>query len=76
MVITNQKVRAVLATVGLVALTVVVTAIVQLAITYLDRDTIVKGLAGIVLLFLLYTIYGLFLAKIQYDDKLRKIAKK
>jgi len=76
MVITNQKVRAVLATVGLVALTVVVTAIVQLAITYLDRDTIVKGLAGIVLLFLLYTIYGLFLAKIQYDDKLREIAKK
>ena len=76
MVITNQKVRAVLATVGLVALTVVVTAIVQLAITYLDRDTIVKGLAGIVLLFLLYTIYGLFLAKIQYDDKLRKIAEK
>jgi len=76
MVITNQRLRAVLATVGLVTLTVVVTAIFQLVITYLDRDTIMKGLAGIVLLFLLYTIYGLFLAKIQYDDKLREITKK
>ena len=76
MVITNQKARATLATIGLVALTVVATATVQLVATYLDRETIIKGVSGIVLLFLLYTIYGLFLAKIQYDDKIREIARK
>jgi len=76
MVIKNQKARAAIATVAMVALVVTVTAIVQLVAAYLDRDTIMKGLAGIVLLFLLYTIYGLFLAKIQYDDKIRKIAEK
>jgi hypothetical protein len=76
MVIKNQKARALIATAGMIALTVAVTVVFQLAATYLDRETIMKGLAGIVLLFLLYTIYGLFLAKIQYDDKLSEIAKK
>jgi uncharacterized membrane protein len=76
MVITNQKARALVATVAMTALVVVVTAVVQLVATYLDRETIMQGLAGIVLLVLLYTVYGLFLAKIQYDDKLRKIAEK
>jgi len=76
MVIKNQQVRALVATAAMTALVVVVTAVVQLVATYLDRETIMKGLAGIVLLILLYTVYGLFLAKIQYDDKLRKIAEK
>jgi len=76
MVIKNQKARALVATVAMVALVVIVTAMVQLVATYLDRETIMKGLAGVVLLFLLYTVYGLFLAKIQYDDKLREIARK
>ena len=76
MVIKNQKARALVATAAMTALVVVVTAVVQLVATYLDRETIMKGLAGVVLLFLLYTVYGLFLAKIQYDDKLRKIAEK
>ena len=76
MVIKNQKARAVLATAAMITLVVTVTAVVQLVATYLDRETIMKGLAGIVLLFLLYTVYSLFLAKIQYDDKIREIAKK
>jgi len=76
MVIKNQKARALVATAAMITLVVAVTAIVQLVTTYLDRETIMQGLAGIVLLFLLYTIYGLFLAKIQYDDKIREIAKK
>ena len=76
MVIKNQQARALVATMAMTALVVAVTAVVQLVTTYLDRETIMQGLAGIVLLVLLYTVYGLFLAKIQYDDKLREIAQK
>ena len=76
MVIKNQKAKAVAKTAAFVAVIVGVSIILQLVAAYLDRDTIMKGLAGIVLLFLLYTIYGLFLAKIQYDDKIREMGKK
>ena len=44
MVIKNQKARALVATAAMTALVVVVTAVVQLVATYLDRETIMKGL--------------------------------
>jgi hypothetical protein len=76
MVIKNQKARALVATVGMVALIAVAAVIVQLVTTYLDRQTVMQGLAGIMILGLLYTLYNIFLAKIQYEDKVREIARK
>jgi len=60
----------------MVALIAAVAGIVQLVITYLDRETVMQGLAGIMILGLLYTLYGIFLTKIQYEDKVREIARK
>jgi len=76
MVIKNQKAKAVAKTAAFVAVIVGVSIILQLVLANLTRQEILTVFMGLLGGVALYTVYGLFLAQIEYEDKIREMGKK
>jgi zinc transporter ZupT len=76
MVITNQKAKAAVRTVAFVAVIVGVSIILQLVLANLTRQEILTVFMAFLGGAALYTVYSLFLAQIEYEDKIKEIAKK
>lgn len=76
MVIKNQKVKAAVRTVAFVAVIVGASIILQLVLANLTRQEILIVFMGFLGGAALYTVYSLFLAQIEYEDKIKEIAKK
>ena len=76
MVIKNQKVKAAARTVAFVAVIVGISAVLRLVLANLTEQQIFTGFMILLGGMALYTVYGLFLAQIEYDDKIREMGKK
>lgn len=76
MVIKSQKVKAAVRTALFVSAIVGISAILQLVLANLTGQQIFTGFMILLGGMALYTVYGLFLAQIEYDDKIREIGKK
>lgn len=76
MVIKSQKVKAAVRTALFVAVIVGISAILRLVLANLTGQQIFTGFMILLGGMALYTVYGLFLAQIEYDDKIREIGKK
>ena len=76
MVIKNQKTKAVVRTAVFVALIVGGSSILQLVLANLTGQQIFTGFMILLGGVALYTVYGLFLAQIQYEDKIQEMGRK
>jgi L-asparagine transporter-like permease len=76
MVIKNQKTKAAVRTVAFVAVVAIASIILRLVLADLTGQQVFTGFMILLGGMALYTVYGLFLAQIQYDDKIRKMGKK
>jgi hypothetical protein len=76
MVIKNQKVKAAVRTVAFVAVVAIASIILRLVLADLTGQQVFTGFMILLGGMALYTVYGLFLAQIQYDDKIREMGKK
>ena len=76
MVIKNQKVKAAVRTALFMAVIVGISAILRLVLANLTGQQIFTGFMILLGGMALYTVYGLFLAQIEYDDKIREMGKK
>jgi positive regulator of sigma E activity len=75
-VIKNQKVKAAVRTALFMAVIVGISAILRLVLANLTGQQIFTGFMILLGGMALYTVYGLFLAQIEYDDKIREMGKK
>jgi ABC-type amino acid transport system permease subunit len=76
MVIKNQKAKAAVRTVAFVAVVAIASIILRLVLANLTEQQIFTGFMILLGGMALYTVYGLFLAQIEYDDKIREMGKK
>jgi L-asparagine transporter-like permease len=76
MVIKNQKTKAAVRTVAFVAVVAIASIILRLVLADLTGQQVFTGFMILLGGMALYTVYGLFLAQIQYDDKIREMGKK
>lgn len=70
----NIKIKALLRTVGLVAIAGSSALVLQLAVTYLTKEQL--GIIGVVVLFsgAIYTLYSICLAQLRYEESVKRIA--
>ena len=76
MVIKNQKTKAAVRTVAFVAVVAIASIILRLVLADLTGQQVFTGFMILLGGMALYTVYGLFLAQIEYDDKIREMGKK
>ena len=70
------KQRAALQTAAIIGAAIAGALVVSLIIENLTRDQIVNGLAIGSIVFLVYSMYGVVLSRLEYREKLNEIAQK
>ncbi len=69
------KQRAVVQTAGILAVIVGVSVGATALLNYLTAGQIINGLAAASIALLIYSMYGVVLSRLEYDEKLKEIAK-
>ena len=72
----NLKVKAAVYLAGYVGAVFVVIAVLQTAAKYLGADFVTNCVIGAILVWLLYSVYGLILTKLKYDAKVDELTEK
>lgn len=69
----NQRLRAIGVVAGMLAIGVSATLLFKLAITYISVEAVPYVIGGVIMLACLYFLYGIALAQIRYEDKLKEL---
>jgi hypothetical protein len=69
------KQRAVLQTAGILAVIVGASVALTALLNYLTAGQIINGLAFASIALLIYSMYGVVLSRLEYDEKLKEITK-
>jgi hypothetical protein len=69
------KQRAALQTLGIIAFTVVVSVATSLILKEFTAQEIVTGLSIVSVLLLIYSMYGVVLSRLEYQETLKEITK-
>ena len=70
------KQRALIQTAGILAAMIAGSLTISLVLALLTREQIVNGLAIASILFLIYSMYGLVLSRLEYDESVNKLVDK
>lgn len=70
------KQRAVLQTLGILAVILSASLGVTLVLNYLTAGQIINGLAVASIALLIYSMYGVILSRLEYEDKLKDLVDK
>jgi hypothetical protein len=69
------KQRAVVQTAGILAVIVGASVALTALLNYLTAGQIINGLAFASIALLIYSMYGVVLSRLEYDEKLKEITK-
>jgi uncharacterized protein with PQ loop repeat len=72
----NIKVQAGLVVAGIIATSVAVVTLLKLVVTNISPETMPMILIFLALGIAVYTLYGIALAQLKYEEKLKEISKK
>ena len=70
------KQRAVLQTAGILAVSVTASLAVTALLNYLTAGQIINGLAFASIALLIYSMYGVVLSRLEYEDSVKKMVDK
>ena len=70
------KQRALIQTAGILSAIIAGSLTISLVLSLLTREQIVNGLAIASILFLIYSMYGVVLSRLEYDEKVTELVDK
>ena len=70
------KQRAALQTAGILAVTITAAVLINIILEQLTREQLVNGLAVGSIVFLIYSMYGVVLSRLEYDEKVKQLVDK
>ena len=70
------KQRALIQTAGILSAIIAGSLTISLVLSLLTREQIVNGLAIASILFLIYSMYGVVLSRLEYDEKVSELVDK